>query len=658
MFVGLLLGSVTGLLLYSNSPAGDRAQQQTQRSFQSLQTAREALIGYAVTYRETHPNEGYGYLPCPDLLGNGEAAATCGATGIFALGLLPYKTLGLTDLRDGNGECLWYAVSGRFKNNPKSDLLNWDAQGELDIDNPGDQYHLGAANDPRGGVVAIVFAPGPALDEQSTSRTASNYPCRTNPQQADKYLESIRPPFHQNTNNSNRNDQLLWLTNADVFSRLRLRRDFPAYINTGIRSLQSTLSFNQTRLPPALGSRTPDTMEAALSERDARFHKQWRDQFAYLSCPAGNSYCYGFGTQQCDGALIFSGENTSGSPRSITARSYANYFESALSLVSGITTNIPQPVTDYATTSLAMRSRDVIRCLSPKLQTFSSTLPNQKPVTTGLPASTPNSAAPSENVPWLKLGRSDIASAISAGCTWFPEPLVFGTGNATMQLRLYMSFTIVAASQGFTLTIADADSNNSARMCGKGGAFLGYAGSDIGVAPINAPKIALEFDTQCNGTGFGETPCPTSWQQMSFVHWGKEDGLNDDNRHGLGNNLPLGSSAERHGLSFIGALQHVRLEMIRRYDDVMGISRHMMSAWLSNDILHCPELSDLSAEMITLRLRNPDCPAPLIFTSLGVARTAGASVPFKHAWLGLTAGQEGGAQNILVHKLMAEVSAQ
>jgi hypothetical protein len=655
----MLLGTVAGILLYDALlTPGARAQTQAQRTLQSMQMAREALLGYAVTYRETHSDEGYGYLPCPDLLGNGEAAATCGTTGVFALGLFPYKTLGLNDLRDGNDECLWYAVSGRFKNNPKSELLNWDTQGELDINNPDDAYRLGAANDLRGGIVAIVFSPGQALNDQATNRTANNFPCHANPQQAEKYLESTQPPFHQSTSNSSSNDQLLWLTNSDIFSRLRLRKDFSAYINTGINSLQSALGFNQTQLAPTLGSRIPSTIGDHLSGRDARFHLQWHDQFAYLGCPDSNRYCYRLAAQQCGGVLIFSGENTNGRPRSTTARSYADYFESALGLVSGTSNNLSQPATDYGATSLATRSRDLVRCVSPKLQTLGSTLLNQKPVTTSNVATLANNALDTATDPWLKLGRADTASALSAGCAWFPEPLVFGTGNTATQLRLYMSFTIVAANQGFTLTIADADTNSSTRMCGKGGAFLGYAGSDIGFAPINAPKIGLEFDTQCNGATFGETPCATPWQQMSFLHWGKDDGLNDDNRHGLGNNMPIGSSAERNGLSLIGALRHVRLEMGRHYDDTIGISRHVLNAWLSDDILRCPELSDLSADMATLRTRNPACPAPLIFSRLDISRTEGNGVPFKQAWLGFTAGQEGGAQTVLIHKLIAEVSLQ
>lgn len=655
MLIGLFLASMIGLLVHNSMRTfGNHDRIQAQTSLQSLQIAREALLGYAVTYRETHPDEGYGYLPCPDLTGNGEAAATCGAAGTFALGLLPYKTLGLPDLRDGHGECLWYAVSGRFKNNPKANLLNWDALGELDISDAGGQQRLSTSRDARGGAIAVVFSPGQSLNEGASARVASSYPCRANPQQAELYLETTRPPFHQSTSDQKTNDQLLWLTSADIFSRLRLRKDFPAYINTGVRSLQSALSFNQSRYPPVSGALIPSTIVNTLSVRDVRYHMQWQDQFAYLSCAASGSYCYVLGGQQCDGALVFSGEHVTGRPRVGATRAYADYFESALGLVAGLSTDVPQLAANYSVNSLVARSQDIVRCLSPKTQTLSSASLSQNPLTVGNAIAAPENSA---NEPWLKFGQSGTTS-IGAGCAWFPEPLLFGASDVPMHLRVYFTFTIASASQGFTLTLADADTNNRPRMCGKGGAFLGYAGSDIGIAPVNAPKLALEFDTQCNGMAFGETPCTSPWQQLSFVQWGNDDGLNDDNRHGIGNNPPLGGIAERHGLSFLGTQQHARLEMIRRYDERTGISRHTLNAWLARDITQCPELHDISADMHELQTRNPDCPMPLISTVQNVPRTIGSGIPFKQAWIGLTAGQEGTAQLILIHKFVAEVGVQ
>ena len=49
-----------------------------------------------------------GDLPCPDRDDDGDADAVPGCdTAALALGRLPWKTLGLPDLRDGDGERLW-----------------------------------------------------------------------------------------------------------------------------------------------------------------------------------------------------------------------------------------------------------------------------------------------------------------------------------------------------------------------------------------------------------------------------------------------------------------------------------------------------------------------------------------------------------------------
>ena len=47
----------------------------------ALEQARQALIGYAATYRDTHVGEMFGYLPCPDTNNDGAAEAACGNAG-------------------------------------------------------------------------------------------------------------------------------------------------------------------------------------------------------------------------------------------------------------------------------------------------------------------------------------------------------------------------------------------------------------------------------------------------------------------------------------------------------------------------------------------------------------------------------------------------
>ena len=67
--------------------------------------AKEALISFAAA------NPDRGALPCPaDPANEGVMLTTC-PTDALRIGRLPWRTLGIEDLRDGGGESLWYAVS-------------------------------------------------------------------------------------------------------------------------------------------------------------------------------------------------------------------------------------------------------------------------------------------------------------------------------------------------------------------------------------------------------------------------------------------------------------------------------------------------------------------------------------------------------------------
>ena len=99
----------------------------------TLAQAKEALIGYAATYRDGHTDQAFGFLPCPDTNTDGSPELSCGDRDASRLGRLPWKTLGLPALRDNAGECLWYAISGHAKYNPKTLALNWDTTGQFVI---------------------------------------------------------------------------------------------------------------------------------------------------------------------------------------------------------------------------------------------------------------------------------------------------------------------------------------------------------------------------------------------------------------------------------------------------------------------------------------------------------------------------------------------
>jgi type II secretory pathway pseudopilin PulG/predicted NAD-dependent protein-ADP-ribosyltransferase YbiA (DUF1768 family) len=189
------------------SPEAIEARRQ-EKTEAALVQAREALIGYALQYREVQAAKDandtgdddqamYGYLPLPDL-GTGRNNNTgcteegCDAntfTGIAydangivptVVGRFPWRTLGTEALRDGHGECLWLIVSslhGRIQRTvppPILPTMNWDTLGQLDIVTANGTNALTSALAIHDRPVAIIFAPGPPLPGQNRSKSTTD----------------------------------------------------------------------------------------------------------------------------------------------------------------------------------------------------------------------------------------------------------------------------------------------------------------------------------------------------------------------------------------------------------------------------------------------------------------------------------------------------
>ena len=142
----------------------------------ALAQAKAALIGYAAGVSNLAGGDRPGDLPCPDLNDNGAPSTPCN-TQASRIGRLPWKTLGLHDLRDGDGERLWYAVSTNFKDSTRTacaapgdaGCLNSDARGTITVRNSaGTVVNDGTNPDAYtpSGVIAVIFAPGAVLQRQ------------------------------------------------------------------------------------------------------------------------------------------------------------------------------------------------------------------------------------------------------------------------------------------------------------------------------------------------------------------------------------------------------------------------------------------------------------------------------------------------------------
>ena len=171
--VVLLLAAAAAATQLAHLAAGARREAASERA---LARARAALLAYAAA-RPIGAIVGPGYLPCPDLDGDGWAEPICGPLdgsrgNAERLGLLPWKTLGLDELRDGHGAPLWYAVAAKHKgllNCAASagcvDMSPTAARGTITVRDPdGTVTHDGTLADAsRPAAAAVVIAPGPPL---------------------------------------------------------------------------------------------------------------------------------------------------------------------------------------------------------------------------------------------------------------------------------------------------------------------------------------------------------------------------------------------------------------------------------------------------------------------------------------------------------------
>ncbi len=157
----LILGILLAALAYRMVTPANITAQNDLKTEAALAQAREALLGYTSSQYTTNPKSiaiRPGRLPCPDTTGDGQAETNCTTGGSAAtsarIGRLPWRTLGIADLRDGAGEQLWYAVSRNFA--ATTGTINSDTTAEYTVTG------VSAASN----VVAVIFAPGAVVGSQ------------------------------------------------------------------------------------------------------------------------------------------------------------------------------------------------------------------------------------------------------------------------------------------------------------------------------------------------------------------------------------------------------------------------------------------------------------------------------------------------------------
>ncbi|MCC6473309.1 MAG: hypothetical protein IT514_06140 [Burkholderiales bacterium] len=198
----------------------------------ALQRAKAALIAYAIS-EEWQLYKGQitkqpGALPCPDTDGDGNGEGLCDSA-LSRVGRLPWKSIGLEDLRDSAGERLWYAVSSSFRTKAGTTVVNADTPGLLSV--------TGAT--PATDVVALVIAPG--VPFQGQNRDPAN-PTLYNSLAA--FLEGYTAGTDDYTFSTlavpsdAQNDKIVVITQADLMAALepviaaRIERDIKPYLST------------------------------------------------------------------------------------------------------------------------------------------------------------------------------------------------------------------------------------------------------------------------------------------------------------------------------------------------------------------------------------------------------------------------------------------
>jgi len=249
----LLFTLTLSSILVSGLSRSNLEAQRRNKTATALAQAKEALIGRAVIDMERP-----GSLPCPDFTGDGKAVnGSCSVT----VGRLPWKTLDLPDLRDGDGNHLWYVLSAELRDNDTSPPINPMQALSLTLD--------GATN-----IAAIVFSAGPPLAGQNGRPSNST----------DDYLDSTNKsggPYISGPDSTTFNDKTIAISRDQLFgvvNRMVLGR-----FTTGLQKYYAA----NTDLYPPDGANLETTLASHLDTetKDMLNENGWYTITTYTAAP-------------------------------------------------------------------------------------------------------------------------------------------------------------------------------------------------------------------------------------------------------------------------------------------------------------------------------------------------------------------------------------
>ncbi len=243
----LLVIVATATVLVSTTGRDALAVQQQLDTREKLDVARQSLLDYALLRADQGDGRDF-TLPCPDIddsggFADGEAHDTaCGPTGVTVAGRLPWRSLELPALQDASASCLWYVVSGSWKDAAlqTAAMINPDSNGALQLYNT-ETGGLVEGAQPEERPVAMVFAPMRPLTGQSRPASVPGRQCAPGASVSD-YLDddaatgisnawlsgaadSIELFAASSGSDSQHNDRVATISRADIAAHVASRQD-------------------------------------------------------------------------------------------------------------------------------------------------------------------------------------------------------------------------------------------------------------------------------------------------------------------------------------------------------------------------------------------------------------------------------------------------
>lgn len=319
-----------GYVVYTLDATGMKSERD-KKTVAALAEAKVALLGSVVrsVVEPVAIGESVGvtvpvYLPNPDLAsppskGEGEESLAFGAEDFSVVGKLPWKSLEIAPLKDGWGECIWYAVSGRFKKSPSTSVLNWDTQGQIDVIN--ESGIVIAKN-----LAALVLAPTSPIQGQNRSLVDAKYSQCGGNYDPKNYLDtySIANAVAGEVNffsgsadnrkaadnsskkfvlasNESYNDKFAYITVDEIFDPLAKRSDFIDALNKQLDNAAIDIAVHAVGAAGAKGTDNINCISGLNTNQT--FCENWKEMFLLKE----NSKVNGV---DCNKVFIFSGKKT------------------------------------------------------------------------------------------------------------------------------------------------------------------------------------------------------------------------------------------------------------------------------------------------------------------------------------------------------------